>query len=218
MSDVNLQKPALPGAGKSQRFFDKSDLTVFAMVGALVVVIGGFSENPTVEDWLGKQWAGKCAAYDGHLGTVSEIEVGGAYATVSRLDGSQRERIALAKLTRVECPVAGHPSEVAKTPASVVPGEVDGLAERHKEIMHLKLDLEIATLQLDLARVKIAYHQALYGSGSEGANAFGGHTSGAEIGDNPRRIDRLRMEIERARTARDYYNRLNGSPGPDTTR
>ncbi|MCS4089522.1 hypothetical protein [Rhizobium sp. BK176] len=231
MSDINLQKPALPGAGKPRRLFDRGDLMGLALFAGLAVMIGGFSDNPTVEEWAGKQWAGKCAAYEGHLGTVSEIEVGGNYATVTRLDGSMAlDRVAVAKLTKADCPVASPPRDEAKAPQPivlppaeakeppvVVADETDSPAQRQKEIIRLKLDLEAAKLQFELARVKAAYRDFLTGSGS--ADAIRDQdTAGGEITENARRLDRLRMEIERTGNAHDLYNRLKQPHGEDISR
>jgi hypothetical protein len=229
MSDVNLQKPALSGAGKSRGPFDRSDLFGFAIVGTIFAVVIGFSDNPTVDEWVSSQWAGKCAAYGGHLFTVSDVEVGGNYATVTVLGGTEHERVAMAKLTRTDCPAAP-PQEDLQTPAPIImppptvaqtpetAAAVDGFAERQKEISRLKSDLEIAKLKLEIARVSKAYYEAVTSSGSEGGNAMDAQeTSGAEMSDHERRLDRLRMDIERARIARDYYNRLDQSPDGNAT-
>lgn len=215
MSDVNLQKPALSGAGKSSRLFDRGDLIRF---GAMIVVLSAFvglSENPTVDEYVVGQWAGKCAAYDGHLGTVSDFEIGGYYATVSRLDGTARERIALSKLSRVDCPVAAAPQAVA----TVVPDTVDVLSERQRVIVRLTSDIEIMKLKIEIARLAKEYREVVAGEEAEGGNDIRSQdTAGAEIIDNKRRIDRLMMELQRSKAAMDYYNRLDQFPGADISR
>jgi hypothetical protein len=220
MSEVKLDKPALSGTGKPRRLFDKGTLFALGGLGILCAILG-LSDNSTVEDFASGKWANKCVTYDGHGGYVTEVKPDGKHATVRRTGSSTvidsvpiLDSVPITELTAIDCYVVLPPLANTETPAEEVSVELEQAAERQKEIVRLKSDIQIMKLRLDLARVSNAYHAVVTGGGTASSGDLRSQdTAGEEIDANKRRLDDLKAQIERSKVANDYYNRLNAEHG-----